>query len=79
MGFDGVHAAFRFDAEHLLGKLRRVAGLFPERVVHQLWRADFLVVMRTLLFLHVVLDGLVQHPALRMPERHTRGFFLKVE
>ena len=56
-----------------------MAGAFPEGHVHQLRGADLLIAMRALGLTHVLLDHLVQGPAIRVPEHHARGFFLGVK
>ena len=56
-----------------------VAGFFPEGFVHNLGSFHFLVTGGIEFAAHVLLDGLPQRPAARVPEYHAGGFVLQME
>ena len=76
---DGVVVLLRLGGEHVVVELVPVTGLLPQRPRHHLRGFDFLVAVHMQLVAHVLLDFLVQRPAVRVPEHHTRRFLLHVE
>src|SRR5690554_3997938 len=56
-----------------------MSRLFPQRVIDELRRTDFLVAVLVLQALHVMLDYLINSPSTRVPENHSGRFFLEVE
>src|SRR3989344_5493168 len=54
-------------------------GLLPENAVDYLRRAHLQIAVLALHLTHVLLEVLVERPASRVPEDHTRGFFLSME
>ncbi len=72
-------AIFRLQHEHVIAKFIGMPGTLPKRHIHQLWRTDLLIAVRALRLPHVLLNRLIQRPAVRMPENHTRRFLLRVE
>jgi len=76
---DRVIALFRLRGKHQLVIVFPVAGFLPQRAIHHLRGADFLIAMHGQHAAHVLLDRLPQTPALRVPENHARRFVLHVE
>ncbi len=56
-----------------------MARLLPQGTVNNLRSLDLLITSIVLNFTHVLLEYLINGPAVRMPEHHTRRFFLQVE
>ncbi len=77
--FNRKITAFRRSGEHVLGVVGPVAGALPEDAVDNLRGLDFLVAVFALDLAHVLLEYLVDGPAVGVPEHHARGFFLQVE
>ena len=77
--FYGVVAFLGGGGEHIVFVVRPVAGFFPEGFVEDLRGFDFAVAGGIELAAHVLLDGLPQRPAARMPKYHAGGFVLQVE
>ncbi|MCY1264939.1 hypothetical protein D9M70_133070 [compost metagenome] len=76
---DRVIAVFRLGGEHVVGVVGPVPGFLPQAAVNDLRRLDFQVAIVALNLAHVLLEHLVQSPAVRMPEHHARRLFLSVE
>ncbi|MNO25723.1 hypothetical protein D3C76_155660 [compost metagenome] len=76
---DGVVAVFRLRGEHVVGVVGPVPGFLPQAAVNDLRRLDFEVAVVALDLAHVLLEHLVQSPAVRVPEHHARRLFLGVE
>ena len=56
-----------------------MARLLPQGTVNNLRGLDLLITSIVLNFTHVLLEYLINGPAVRMPEHHTRRLFLQVE
>ena len=56
-----------------------MAGLFPQRHVHDLRTAHFLVTTLAVDAAHILFDRLPDRVSLGMPEHHARRFFLQME
>ena len=68
-----------FDDEHVVLIIGPVAGFFPQHTVHDLRRVHLDIAAAALLAAHVILQGGVDRPAVRVPEDLTGGFLLHVE
>src|SRR6266571_1329406 len=76
---DHVVALLRLGGEHVFPVVLPVARFLPQAAVEDLRAAHFEIAVVAVDATHVLLDLLPDRPALRMPEHHARGFFLKVE
>src|SRR6266581_1011188 len=76
---DRVVALLRLGGEHVFPVVLPVARFLPQAPVEDLRAVHFEIAVVPVDATHVLLDLLPDRPALRMPEHHARGLFLKVE
>src|SRR3954467_12456362 len=73
---NGVVPLFRFSGEHQFAIVFPMSGTLPQRTVHNLWCAHFLVAVVRKGAAHVLFDLLPDCPTLGMPKHHAGCFFL---
>ena len=78
-GFDGHVFVLGAGGKHALGVFIPVAGFFPQAAIDQLRGFDLFITGLTLLGPHVLLQLLVDRPAVGVPEHHARCLFLHME
>ena len=76
---DRVIAAFRLSGKHVFSVVTPVPGPLPQAAIHNLRCFDLLVAVHTLHAAHVLLEHLIDGPAIRVPKHHARGLFLRME